>query len=704
MIVLKRGCSMRIDSISLNNFGSYEGETIFDTNSASGRNIILIGGKNGTGKTTLFTAMRVCLYGYMSMGYRSYNAFYIRAITKLINNNAKMVKPTEAYVAMKISLNNGREMDHYELVRSWYLSDTLNESFLVTRNDVALSSQEIADFEKFMLSMIPPELFNLYFFDGEKISDFFMNEGSNTRIKDAFLTLCGYDTFDIMRRNFKRISNSASTSAPALDEYWEAKQGAEQAQQTYKSLLQELSECEDLITACEADIVALEKAYSQKGGISQEEWTKRLVLLRDEEKKRDAWNAMLRKWANEMIPFLMIRDQIVAVKEQIVKENNNRKYHNFCEILESPEIRNHLGTTVDRIKKTAFMQYGSNESQILDLSLEQSAALLAQIGVILSFDVKKIGKCKRAIKKSISISAQLRQELENSSISAVQEYMNQRSALFEKKSDLLVRQVELEKVLAVQKEKLQLAEATLGKTQEKLEAELKKASINDISARAIVMLDKLQRVLYRQQIVKVEDFFRTEIKTLLRKTNFIDDIKIDDDFNIFLYRHEPISCSILLEALEEKNESHLIEVIGYEAVQELYKVVGSSRLDEVTSYCASGMVDQIVLPIRVDQTALSNGEKQIFIMALYYSLVQLGRQEIPFVIDTPFARIDTEHRQNISTHFFGKLRGQVFILSTNEEINSGHVQIMRDKIATTYMLENSDDKRTVVKKNSYFEV
>ena len=413
---------------------------------------------------------------------------------------------------------------------------------------------------------------------------------------------------------------------------------------------------------------------------------------------------MLRKWANEMIPFLMIRDQIVAVKEQIVKENNNQKYHNFCEILESPEIRNHLGTTVDRIKKTAFMQYGSNESQILDLSLEQSAALLAQIGVILSFDVKKIGKCKRAIKKSISISAQLRQELENSSISAVQEYMNQRSALFEKKSDLLVRQVELEKVLAVQKEKLQLAEATLGKTQEKLEAELKKASINDISARAIVMLDKLQRVLYRQQIVKVEDFFRTEIKTLLRKTNFIDDIKIDDDFNIFLYRHEPISCSILLEALEEKNESHLIEVIGYEAVQELYKVVGSSRLDEVTSYCASGMVDQIVLPIRVDQTALSNGEKQIFIMALYYSLVQLGRQEIPFVIDTPFARIDTEHRQNISTHFFGKLRGQVFILSTNEEINSGHVQIMRDKIATTYMLENSDDKRTVVKKNSYFEV
>ena len=131
-----------------------------------------------------------------------------------------------------------------------------------------LSSEEIADFEKFVLSMIPPELFNLYFFDGEKIADFFMNEGSNARIKEAFLTLCGYDTFDIMRRNFKRISGGSSTSAPALDAYWEAKQEAEQAQRMYQSLLRDLSECEDAIATCEADIAALEKAYAEKASFS----------------------------------------------------------------------------------------------------------------------------------------------------------------------------------------------------------------------------------------------------------------------------------------------------------------------------------------------------------------------------------------------------------------------------------------------------
>ena len=686
---------MRIDNIVLNNFGSYEGETIFDTNAQSGKNIILIGGKNGAGKTTLFTAMRVCLYGYMSMGYKNYNAFYTRAITKLINNNAKMVKPATAHVSMQISLSNGREIDQYKLVRSWVLGDSLTESFEVFRNESALNSEEIADFEKYLLSLIPPELFNLYFFDGEKIADFFMNEGSNARIKDAFLTLCGYDTFDIMRRNFKRISGNGTTSNAALDEYWNAKQAAEKAQQEYSSLLGEMSACEDAISACEADIAALEKSYSQKGGISQEEWNQKLIQLREEEKKRELWNTMLRKWANELVPFLMIR-------EQIAKENNNQKFQNFCEILKSPEISTLLSGNTQQIIDTAFSNYGSADTQILDLSLDQSALLLSQISTILAFDTKKVAKYKNAIKKSISVSATIRQQLDNSNITAVQEYMQRKAELFEKKSELLDRKVWLEQQISAKKEILQQVTAAFNKTQAKLEAELKKASINDISARAIVMLDKLQRVLYRQQITKVESFFRSEIQTLMRKTHFIDDIKIDDDFNIFLYRYETIDVSVLLDALEEQSEDHFLSVFGKEALQELFRLSGTESLEGVIMYCSSLVGSTLNLPIRIDQTSLSNGEKQIFIMALYQSLVQLGRHEIPFIIDTPFARIDTEHRRNISQHFFSKLHGQVFILSTNEEINSDHVRIMGEKIAATYMLENADNKRTVVVNDSYF--
>ena len=464
----------------------------------------------------------------------------------------------------------------------------------------------------------------------------------------------------------------------------------------------EMSACEDAISACEADIAALEKSYSQKGGISQEEWNQKLIQLREEEKKRELWNTMLRKWANELVPFLMIREQVVALKDQIAKENNNQKFQNFCETLQTPEISTHLSGNTQQIIDTAFSNYGSADTQILDLSLDQSALLLSQISTILAFDTKKVAKYKNAIKKSISVSATIRQQLDNSKITAVQEYMQRKAGLVENKSELLDRKVWLEQQISAKKEILQQVTAAFNKTQAKLEAELKKASINDISARAIVMLDKLQRVLYRQQITKVESFFRSEIQTLMRKTHFIDDIKIDDDFNIFLYRYETIDVSVLLDALEEQSEDHFLSVFGKEALQELFRLSGTESLEGVIMYCSSLVGSTLNLPIRIDQTSLSNGEKQIFIMALYQSLVQLGRLEIPFFIDTPFARIDTEHRRNISQHFFSKVHGQVFILSTNEEINSDHVRIMGEKIAATYMLENADNKRTVVVNDSYF--
>ena len=452
---------MRIDKIVLNNFGSYEGENIFDTSIGNGRNIILVGGKNGAGKTTLFTAMRVCLYGYMSMGYKNYNAFYTRAISEQINNVAKLTKPTHASVAMQITLSNGRDLDIYELTRLWVLDESLSETFLVVKNGELLSAGEVADFEKYLLSLIPPELFNLYFFDGEKIADFFMNEGGNARIKEAFLTLCGYDTFEIMRRNFKRISGGSTASAVALEEYLQAKQTAKEEDLRYQDLLSQLEACVGELDTCEAEIAALEKRYAQSGGTTQEEWNEKLIQLKEEEKKREVWNAVLKKWANEMVPFLIVRDQILALREQITAENDQKKYQSFCEILDVPEMSELAGDALEQMKTLASCLYGGETEPILDLSFEQCVTLLAQISTITDFDQSKIGKYRTMIKKSISRSAALRQELDNSSVVAVQDYMKLRAELFERKSILLNNQVGLEQAIAKQKEALLQSEKSI---------------------------------------------------------------------------------------------------------------------------------------------------------------------------------------------------------------------------------------------------
>ena len=69
---------MRINSIRLHNFSSYEGNNFFDfTSKNSKKNSVLIGGKNGAGKTSLFTAIKIALYGPLAFGYVGSNPIYI---------------------------------------------------------------------------------------------------------------------------------------------------------------------------------------------------------------------------------------------------------------------------------------------------------------------------------------------------------------------------------------------------------------------------------------------------------------------------------------------------------------------------------------------------------------------------------------------------------------------------------------------------
>ena len=64
---------MLLERITLQNFGIYKDENIFDLTSTKEKPIILCGGQNGGGKTTLFDSVMLCLYGEKSFDKRISN-------------------------------------------------------------------------------------------------------------------------------------------------------------------------------------------------------------------------------------------------------------------------------------------------------------------------------------------------------------------------------------------------------------------------------------------------------------------------------------------------------------------------------------------------------------------------------------------------------------------------------------------------------
>lgn len=87
---------------------------------------------------------------------------------------------------------------------------------------------------------------------------------------------------------------------------------------------------------------------------------------------------------------------------------------------------------------------------------------------------------------------------------------------------------------------------------------------------------------------------------------------------------------------------------------------------------------------------LSAGEKQIFTQALFAAVARVSGMEFPLVVDTPLGRLDEQHRANVLRHLAGRA-GQVILLSTDTEVVDPYLAALRPHILKTYRLENRRD-------------
>lgn len=711
---------MRIELIELYNFGSYEDKNSFNIQSDdTSKRIVIIGGKNGAGKTTLFTAIQICLYGHASFGFKTSGKRYLKEIYDLINNKARLDEAKHAYVKICFYESN-IDIDHYEVTRSWtWNNGHINESFSVKQNGTKLDEESTLNFQNYLLHLIPPELHKLYFFDGERIAEYFLDDQHNN-LKDALLVLSGNDTYEILYNSIRRLLNGVECDSESIAQnYADQKEALERYKQREAELSSELSEIASDIDRLDSDLQKENDAYTANGGVTLEEWKDLQGKIKDEEDRRERINWNIKCAAAEVLPFIIVKDLLSKIRDQINLEKEIQTYRILQSSFDDPRFKRCL---TNAVKKTSSQDHTSDTTILMNaihtffenrdletrdpifkLSEDNEISILNKIASIEEYKVSTFCKDRRRIEDSIIRSTKLREQLQKSSIENFESHLQAVSEISKQLEFQKNQQSQKEADLKSLRGEIDTLEKLLDSSRKALLAELKKESVTSLSDRMLLLVEELQEQQYKKLLTNVERDVNKKFRELIRKEDFVDYIYLDHDFSIHLVRNQEVEIAALKRTAKRHGVAALkgsLKEIGYNALIEQLSVEEERLILSLDNYATK----TIILPVELDYTRFSNGEKQVLVMALYWAIMQQSHSELPFIIDTPFARIDTEHRANITEMFFKELPGQLFVLSTNEELRHEHIVALDQQIAKVYMLEYGEDKRTRILEGSYFEV
>ena len=215
---------MIIRRLALTNFGIYGGEAQFDLSPRSEngihRPIILVRGKNGTGKTTLMEAIRLCLHGSLALGSRVSRDEYKTHLIKRIHRSDSTLQEESHIACIDLELDYisaGRKRT-YRITRSWQCNNQhVKETLRILEDghppaDINSSQQG----ESFLRELVPPAAAQIFFFDGEQLQQLADDDFGAVTLADAVEKLFGLNLVSQLQKDLD-VYLGRQTSAAQLN-------------------------------------------------------------------------------------------------------------------------------------------------------------------------------------------------------------------------------------------------------------------------------------------------------------------------------------------------------------------------------------------------------------------------------------------------------------------------------------------------------
>ena len=658
---------MKLYKLTLNNFYRYYGEQKIVFSTENDKNITVLRGENGTGKTTLLNAFYWVMYG---------DVIKPLTITNMLNHRTKEELEDNSCAYSSVTLEFEDRNKYYTVVRKqrfikqngYVKPDNTLQPYISyidqrTGNEIEVSEKD------FFESIIPKELRGFFFFDGERINKLAQIDGKK-EIRQAILDILGLTTIDNTSKDLDSIRREYTKDLARLNSV-----NGEDLEDELESVELEISILEEAIEMHETNIKEYREELDKVEKYLQE--CNSSVINEKVSRRRNLENSLQRA-KNDLVETKNIMSNHIA--KNLKLEIISRYFNDIESYLENKREKGELPSDI----KIQFIDdLIERKKCICGCSLEEGSEHYKLVMALKN--VAGRSELDDAYTKITSFIKQVKRE---------EDFYEKLNRLTLKESNILDSIDEYNKEMNDISKEIQSSDQEKIRYNEKRRLELN----NNIN-------DRTRKIGMAQSQLRVNKSNQKRIEEKIKKVSI--------NNNVTNRINKQIKQTESLLALNNEIKEYFVETTRVELDKKIKEVFSKiSRKDYRTPVLTKDfelkIVNNINDKLSKRSEVLSTGEGQITSLSFIGSLVEYAREKIkeeilsdfsggdfPLVMDSPFGNLDETHTANVAANI-GVLASQVIIIVSDKQWRKEVEDNMKSKVGKMYKIYDENDRNKKV--------
>ena len=661
---------MLIKQLVLHNFRVFNGTHAIDLaprkrpHDLNPRPIVLFGGLNGAGKTSILSAIRLALYGRLAFGPATQQQEYVEQLSALVHNGTYTTeRPEEASVELTFTYNQNGHETEFTVTRSWKKGK--KDRLSLQQDGQPRNELSYDQCQGFLNELIPHGVADLFFFDGEKIAELAEDESGNI-LRTAVRRLLGLDLIAKLQTDlmiFVKRQQTAQLGGPQQQQVEVLETKIKTLAGQAEKLLEEADFVNSRIEFLSQDIIRHEGLLNAQGGAFAQTKAQEKLKVETLLKEKEHLEKALRQECDGSLPYALAPNTLARLLGKIANEAQIKQAKSFETELNQflAQLKNDLAFRSASTGKIAAETIADN--------LEEYMAAKPKGELLFDISERETGMLQQSIEQD-SKKAWQRFDTYRHQLADIEEQLEQAAANIarapedEQLMDLFAALRDLDHKREKQRQKYRaLLEEARQKKQEQLDCVRQVQKAHDLTRsqhglssafknaqETINLLDYYSDVLTQARVKKLSANFEIAYHKLARK----EDLQLNAHIN-------PQTFDV--ELVDEKGSA-------------------------------------------INRKLLSAGEKQIYAIAILEALAKTSGRDFPVIIDTPLGRLDSQHRDKLINHYFPEASHQVVLLSTDTEVDERYfVDQLRDDISHAFeIVFNAHTKSSALKPGYFWEL